>query len=112
MIRESKTNSGYATLAGSLLIALGLLTALWAASTVFSIINDPQKISVFNEIIPDNPEVREIIVQNTRIILPEILFYSMAYGVFILLLFVMTAIAKLFITNGVTLVLDGRNKRK
>jgi hypothetical protein len=89
---------------GIILIIAGGMFAFWICMTIYSIFDEPQKIEIFNQIIPPGPEVREVRIEGKEFVLPSGMFKFMAYFIGVLLLAVAARIAIGLISSGVRLL--------
>jgi cytochrome c biogenesis protein CcdA len=99
-----ESGKGFRDFIGIILIVVGVVIALLAVINVYKIFTNPQGIEVFKQIIPDNPETRELDIGGEKVILPKGIFLFMAYSIGCLLLFIAASIATALITSGVNLL--------
>jgi len=95
---------------GIVLIIAGCLLAYWVCAKIFMIFDDPQKLEIFSQIVPLDPEQRALEIEGQKIILPLGLFKFMAYGIGAFLLMIAASIAIGLITGGVNLLQPGIQK--
>lgn len=89
---------------GFILIAIGVIVALWAFSSAYRMFTNPEEIEVFQRIVPETPELRSLDIEGERVLLPLGLFSFMAYVIGCFLLLVAGSIGGAFITGGVRLL--------
>lgn len=85
--------------AGLALIAAGCVMGFWIFNTVKAMIQEPQSLKVFNQIIPNEQE-REMVLGEQKIVLPQAMFQYPAYLIGAILLWVAVKIAIGFISAG------------
>ena len=90
---------------GALLIAAGVLIAIWIFMNLYRIFTNPQEIEVFNRIVPDNPELRTLDIDGKKVLLPLGIFHFFAYGICGFLLLVGGLMSTGFISSGVNLLI-------
>jgi hypothetical protein len=89
---------------GILLVVAGGTAALWICMTIFGIFDDPQKIEIFNQIIPLGQEIREFRIDEKSVVLPRGVFTFLAYFLGVLLLAVAARVALGLISSGIKLL--------
>jgi hypothetical protein len=92
---------------GLVLIATGVLICLWAFASAYKVFTDPQKVEVFQTIVPRNPEFRTLDIDGEKVQLPLGLFNFMGYAIGCLLLFIAGSIGGGLISGGVKLLQPG-----
>jgi hypothetical protein len=90
--------------AALVLLGIGIAMALWAFGGAYRIFTEPQRIEVFQAIVPENPDLRTLEIDGEEIVLPEGLFKFMAYVIGCLLLLIAGSIGGGFISGGVNLL--------
>lgn len=92
------------TAIGLVLIVAGATMAFWVFVNAYRIFTNPQEIELFREIVPDNPQLRELDIDGKKVILPLGLFNFMAYTLGCLVLVIAGTVGGAFITGGVNIL--------
>ena len=90
--------------AGIVLIAVGLLMALFVFLKIYQLIDQPKQLKVFMTLIPEYSNVRNLEIGGEKVVLPMGLFYFLSYIVMVILLSVASGIGIGFIKAGVGLL--------
>ncbi len=89
---------------GLLLITVGILMVFWVFMNVYTMFTHPQELEVFKQLVPDDPELRSLDMDDRKIIIPIVIFHFMAYGSSCLLLLTAGIISSALVTGGVHLL--------
>lgn len=101
---SGETGNNLRTFIGLILVVAGVGIGFWTILNIFTIFSDPTQLEVFRQIVPDDPEIREMDFEGKKITLPAGLFHGIAYGVGSFLLFVAAILAGGLISGGVSLL--------
>ncbi len=89
---------------GVLLVAIGVIAAVFVIVNLFKIFGNPKEIEVFKQIVPYSQELRTMVIDGKEVVLPVSIFNFLAYGVCIGMLAVGGMLASTFISSGVNLM--------
>jgi uncharacterized membrane protein len=98
------------TTIGFVLIAIGLVIALWTFSNTYRMFTKPEQLEVFNRVVSTNPESMEMELEGSKVLLPIAAFQFMAYTVGCSLLFVAGIIGLGLVSSGAAM-LGGISRR-
>lgn len=89
---------------GLALVIIGVIISLWVFTKVCKIFTAPQEIKVFEQIMPESSEWRELEIEGKKVVLPVNTFRFIAYGIGSFLLLVAAIVAGGLISGGVGLL--------
>ena len=92
------------TFLGVILIVVGAIVAVWVLVNVYRMINHPQSLEIFAQMMPEGQEWRELDIDDKKVTLPEGLFRFLGYFLGGFLLSVAAMIAGSFINGGAGLL--------
>ena len=89
---------------GFVLIAIGLAIILWTFFQIYGIFKDPAVLDNFAKILPVDDHLRQIQIDEQKIILPPLLFQVIIYALVVVMFCVLVAIGSALITPGASLL--------
>jgi len=89
---------------GIFLSSLGVILAIVIFVFIYKLIKDPTQIGVFRTLIPDEPNVRNLEMNDEVLKIPMGIYYFLSYFVMAILLFICSGIGTGFIKLGVSLI--------
>ena len=89
---------------GIALVVAGCIMALFIFIHIYRLIKKPDQIELFTYILPDDPNIRELTIDDQQISIPMGVFYFFSYMVMAILMYIASSIGIGFIKTGSGLI--------